>query len=240
MAWNGRMKIDLEEQTEDFHHLNTLVSEKRGAVIICSHLGNIEILRAFTTSESGRSLPEFGLISIVDFSGAARFNTLMKKVNPNSMLHLVDANEISGSTVIYLRSRLALGDVVVIAGDRTSRKNANRVEKFSFLGESATFPQGVFFLALMLESPIFYAFLLRNDDRDPLSPYRLYLHLSSVGLTHSKKDRQKKLSIVMEEFISHLESLTQKHPYQWYNFFDFWNSEDENSSSKLSEKSDNI
>ena len=69
-------------------------------------------------------------------------------------------------TVLELQSRLAEGELIVIAGDRTASTTRDKTERVSFLGAEAKFPQGAFILASLMESPVYFMFGVRERDMD--------------------------------------------------------------------------
>jgi len=172
--------------------------------------------------EAGKTLPPFGINSIVDFSGTSKFNKLMEKINPESMVRLYSASAIGPETIIELSNRLESGDLVIIAADRTAAKNRSKSGKVRFLGQDAYFPLGAFVMASLLDAPIYHMFAVRQDDLDFKSPYELYIFKSGFDFAGSRKERMKKVLELMEEYSGHLEKLCISHPYQWFNFFDFW------------------
>ena len=222
-AWSGDMHSSgLITKSDDIQVLKDQLSNKKGAVIICSHLGNVEMLRAFANHERGEYIPQFGINSVVDFSVTSKFNLLLKEINPDSMIHLINASAIDAATIITLQDRLQEGEIVVIAGDRTAKNNRMRSTEISFLGKQAYFPQGAFIMASLLDSPVYYMFAVRENDSDYNSSYEFHVYKAKTDFKTSRKNRKEKLQVVTQEFVQHLESLCLAHPYQWYNFFDFW------------------
>lgn len=222
-AWTGDIHSrKLILKTPDIETLKKQLSEKQGAVIISSHLGNIEMLRAFADQESNVVGSDFQINPLVDFSVTSTFNRLLEEVNPGSMVNLVHVSSIDASTIIKLQEKLSQGEIVSIAGDRTAKNNQSRSTSISFLGEEAAFPQGAFILASLLEAPVYYIFAVRQEDRDFSSPYEFHVFKTKYDFKTSRKDRNKKIHTVTEEFAGYLETLCKSHPYQWYNFFDFW------------------
>ncbi len=223
-AWDGKMHInELRIMTEAVDELVQRLQQKKGAVIICSHLGNMEILRALASSkQTATLLPDFGIQSIVDFSGTSKFNRFLEEINPQSMVRLVSARNMGPDTIIGLQHAISKGDLVIIAADRTSAENQRKSQAIDFLGQRAWFPQGSFILASLLDAPLYFMFGLRLDEQDFDSAYGFYVWKSSQDLSGSRKDRMKKITIVIQEFVGYLEMLCKKFPTQWYNFFDFW------------------
>jgi predicted LPLAT superfamily acyltransferase len=222
-AWSQQIMVkDLILKSADIKLLIEQLMDGQGAVILCSHLGNTEMLRALGSLEAGKSLPPFGINSIVDFSGTSKFNKLLAEINPASMLRLISASAIGANTVIELSHRLDKGDLVIIAADRTAAKNPSKTVALKFLGKEAYLPIGAFILASLMDAPLYHMFAVREKDLDLNSPYEFHVYKSKFDLSGSRKQRMLKIKGLMDEYIRHLEDLCRKHPYQWYNFFDFW------------------
>lgn len=223
-AWSGDLDLDNIRFHEDaVAELIGLLESGKGAVVVCSHIGNMEILRALATCNKTKVSRPFMVNSVVDFSGTAQFNRLIQEINPESMMNLVDANAIGVDTMIDLQERIGRGELLVIAGDRTSANTPGKVETVSFLGERARFPQGAFILASLVDSPVYFMFGVRERDMDPGSTYDLHVIRSSVSFGESRKERKEKIGAVVAEYVGHLERFCAVHPLQWYNFYDFWN-----------------
>jgi predicted LPLAT superfamily acyltransferase len=135
----------------------------------------------------------------------------------------VPASEIGADTIIVLKERIAAGELVIIAGDRTPARGGQASE-VRFLGQPAWFPRGAFILASLLEAPVYFMFAVRERDEDFDSPYGFYVHRAATELSGSRKERQAKIQALMAEYAARLEALCLRHPYQWYNFYDFWKS----------------
>lgn len=222
-AWAGDLHSSkLIEMTQDITSLKEALQKKQGAVILCSHLGNVEMLRALANNESGDYIPEFQVQSVVDFSVTSNFNQLLKEVNPESMVKLINASSIGPDSIIYLRQRIEAGDLVVIAADRTARNNRQKNTELTFLGQEAAFPQGAFVLAILLEAPVYYMFGLRQQDLNYSSPYEFHVYRSKIQFDAARRNRQQCINQATQEFAGYLENLCLEHPLQWYNFFDFW------------------
>lgn len=76
------------------------------------------------------------------------------------------------------------------------------------------FPLGTFTLAVLLESPIYFLFALKEKDF-----YNLYIFKSQNDFSQKRKQQ---IKIIFNEYVQYLQKLCLQYPYQWYNFFDFW------------------
>jgi predicted LPLAT superfamily acyltransferase len=226
-AWAGKMKFDGINFPEHGFRKNDIggliesLEQKQGAVLICSHLGNAEMLRAlanFNQTGLSRNIP---VISIVDFSVTAYFNRMLKELTPDSTKQVISAENVGADTVIMLSERIASGGLLVIAGDRTSATTKDNLS-IKFFGKDADFPFGVFLLAALLEAPVYFVFSLRNRDITLFPKYEMYVHRSSVDFACPRKERASRIFECASEYAAMLENYCRAHPYQWYNFYDFW------------------
>jgi predicted LPLAT superfamily acyltransferase len=225
-AWSGDIDLtNIRFHDDDVTDLIAHLESGKGAIIICSHVGNMEILRALASCNKTKVTRKFKVTSIVDFTGTAKFNKLIEEINPESMTHLVSAKNMGVETVLDLQDRVSKGELVVIAGDRVSSTTRGKVQAIDFLGEPAAFPQGAFIMASLMEAPVYFMFGLREKDMDPASTYDMHVHKSSVHFGGSRRERHEKIATVIGEYVSYLEGFAGSHPLQWYNFYDFWNSD---------------
>ncbi len=92
------------------------------------------------------------------------------------------------------------GDLVMMAGDRTSPNTPSRFENISFLGKNCRFPIGTFKFARAQSHPMF-AICVMNVGGEK---YDIYV------------------KEIIGEYARFLEKLVLIYPKQWFNFFDFF------------------
>lgn len=222
-GWTGKLSLSqVEFREDDVRELLERLDAGKGAFIVCSHLGNMEAMRALAESGKNRVARKFRVFPVVDFSGTKRFNALLRNLNPGLMDDCFDANSVGVETAVLMREKLESGNIVAIAGDRTSAHSLDRSFAIPFLGETANFPEGAFLLADLLKHPVYFIFAFRKKDLDIASPYEFHVLRAKTELCGPKRDRMKNLA---EEYVAHLERFCLEHPYQWYNFFNFWQKE---------------
>jgi predicted LPLAT superfamily acyltransferase len=191
------------------------MDQNKGPFFVCSHLGNIEVLRALSNFQNDQ---KFAINSLVQFSHTPGFNNLLKNINPNVSTNLISASDVGIDTVINIKEKLQKGEVIVAAGDRTAANNQNKTVAVNFLGQQANFPVGTFTLASLMESKIYFAFCLKSENGDS---YDFYLYKAQTNFT-SRANRKENLKKIVAEYAGRLEELCLEYPEQWYNFFDFW------------------
>jgi predicted LPLAT superfamily acyltransferase len=147
---------------------------------------------------------------------------MLRKLNPDSALRVISANDIGPDTIITLQDRLAAGELVVIAGDRTSANSRDKYFLFPFLNRDAPFAYGPFFLASLLDVPTYFVFGIRRGDLSLGSQYDMHVLRSAVSFNCSRRERTGRVEELARSFAEKLEYYCKRYPYQWYNFYDFW------------------
>ncbi|WP_061039258.1 glycosyltransferase family 2 protein [Vibrio coralliirubri] len=214
-AWKGDFSADnLTIHGQD--QFESMVANKQGVLILGSHLGNIELCRAL-----GRRHSNIKINALVFTEHAERFNSVMKAVNPQSDLNLIQVTSMGPDTAILLQQKLEQGEWIVIVGDRTSTSKESRSVWAEFLGKEAPFPQGPFMLASVLKAPVFLLFGLRDDSQSK-PHFNVYFEHFSDKIELPRKTREQSLQQVVQKYADRLQHYTLKAPLQWYNFFNFW------------------
>jgi predicted LPLAT superfamily acyltransferase len=134
----------------------------------------------------------------------------------------LSVDEIGPDTVILLQERLAAGELVAVAGDRTSANTRDRYLRLPFLGEEASFPYGPFLMAAILGAPVYLVFALRQRDISFSSIYDMHIHRCDFSFDCPRREREGRIKELAGLFAEKLECYCKQHPYQWYNFYDFW------------------
>lgn len=223
-GFKGALKLGVvEKQDDDLDALVEQLERGEGAFMICSHLGNMEMLRSLASFGEHHTKNDFKVFPVVDFSGTSKFNDLLRELNPELMANVIDANNVGIDSAIWMKDQIANGNLIVIAGDRTSANTRGRFLETEFMGETAHFPEGAFMLASVLNAPIYFAFGIRKNDFDISSQYEMHVVKANTSFQCSRKEKPTKIKELLNEYATLLQKLCLKHPYQWYNFYNFWN-----------------
>ena len=94
-----------------------------------------------------------------------------------------------------------------------------------FLGKEAPFSSGVFYMAALMNAPVFFVFGLRRKTLSLKPQYDLHVHKSDLSFDCSRKQRFERSELLARSFAALLESHCKEQPFQWYNFYDFWSKE---------------
>ena len=227
-SWGGKFHFkNIHFQDDDIGELVRELEKGKGAVLICSHLGNPELLRglaSFGRTGISRRVP---VTSIIDVQVTAHFMRILRELNPQSGLDIISTEEIDPGTAVLLEERLALGELVVMAGDRTSAHKTEKKLVIPFLGKAAPFSPGIFYLAALLKAPVYFVIALRRGDLSLMPKYDMYIQKSGISFKDelSRKERLKQSTLLAYSFAAFLECYCKKQPFQWYNFYNYWQEE---------------
>lgn len=206
--WGGAFpsrKVDFEDP-ELFPQLWT-----QGCLFIGSHLGNLEVLRAFGDFRN------FKVNALVFTRNSPKFNRVLSSVNPKAFDGMIEIDSLGPNAVIELQDRIRAGEHIAIVGDRVSVRHTERSIHAPFLGRPAPFPEGPFILASLLACPVYLLFCLKIGDR-----YRVFLEPFADPLVLPRAGRRATLEQVIRRYAERLEAHCLLAPTQWFNFFDFW------------------
>lgn len=226
-GWMGKVRQNSFHLHGDFNEFNSLLRAGRGCILIVSHLGSVEELRSMTASMENKYLGKrIPILSIVDFNVTDNFNKMLEAINPEFKVGLMSIKEISMDSIERISNILMEGGIVIIAGDRSGHRNI----KVDFLGQDAEFPYGAFFLTSLLDVPSFFCCCVRSKDICFKSSFEVYIRKNTSLLSDDSRHARKQYAYnSCISYVKTLEEWVMRNPYQWYNFFDFWESEDDRS-----------
>ena len=209
-----------ELSTDDFvltspEQIDALHEDPRGQLIIGSHFGNLEFCRGFMHRYRSQ------VINILVYDKhAGNFVKMMQKENDASRLNVFQVDEFDVTTIMQLKDKVDAGEWVFIAGDRVPLSGLERTVGVQFLGEQAPLPIGPYMLAKALECPVKLMFVYRSEAVDN----KVLFDVSPLcdKLQINRKTRQQDLQSYAQQFATKLEEHCLNAPYQWFNFYDFW------------------
>ncbi|MDD4916154.1 MAG: hypothetical protein PHW13_14105 [Methylococcales bacterium] len=210
-AWSGALKAcDVEYHGRE--ELLARIGEGRGALLLGSHLGNLEVCRVIADMENA-----VGINVLVHTKHAEKFNRLLNQTSNHSRLNLIQVTDITAATAQLLSDKIDAGELVIIAADRTPVSSGQRVAEVDFLGARALFPQGPVILAALLKCPVYTVFCLKQRGK-----HVIYFDFFSDSLKFPRKTRDQAMQQIIQRYADCLQAYCLKEPLQWFNFFDFW------------------
>ena len=189
-------------------------ARRRGAILLGAHLGSFEALRAMAVRD------DLSVNVLADARTAAHVNGVLARLSPQKSFRMVAVDPTRATSMLDVRERIDRGELVAIFGDRLSEQKDRSVEA-ELLGGKAPFPTEPYLLAHMLGCPVYLVFALFH------APNRYEVHCEelaeSVRLPRPK--RAEVLRTISQKYATRLEAHARLAPYNWFNFYPFWNDE---------------
>jgi len=211
-----RGKIDsFEVTTTGKQHLLDAAARNKGLLLLGAHVGSFEAMRA----DSARVRIPLNILG--HFENARMINALFEKLNPDLAARVIHIETNSVEFIFDVRNRIEAGEFVGTMGDRVGLNEKSVVVQF--FGRPARFPTGPFVLASVLKCPVYLTFGLYSEP----NRYDLFCEPFADCVDLPRKKRQEQLQAVVQRYASRLEEYCRKAPYNWFNFYDFWEEERE-------------
>lgn len=210
-VWQHKITVpDLVVEDPDNLYADVDKHDTRGQILICSHLGNIEICRALVGHHQG-----FKLNVLVHNAHAEAFNQALKNAGASD-LQLIQVAELDAAKMLQLSQKLDAGEWLAIAADRTPVRG-NKTVAVDFLGRRAHLPQGPWLLAGLLRAPTNTVFVLKEQGR-----YHLCLKRFRPAPEWTAATRSQVIANMAQQYADVLAAHAARAPLQWFNFYDFW------------------
>lgn len=195
----------------------TRAYQKKGCLLLVSHLGDIEVCRAMA------QLNGYSKINALVFTEHAKdFEKVRKTLGHDIGINLISVKEIGPELTIMLKEKIEAGEWVAIVGDRlpVSLLKEARNQSYlwsSFLGKKAPFPIGPFVLIMLLQCPVLMMVVLKENKR-----FQIYCEYVCDAQHIARKDRHVQLQRFVDVYAEKLTQFAMKSPLEWFNFYDFW------------------
>jgi predicted LPLAT superfamily acyltransferase len=193
------------------------LAEGKGAVLLVSHLGNTDMSRACLAERIGKPVT-----MLLHTRHARLYNEVLRSARGGGEVHAVEVTEIGPEVAIDLRERVARGEWIAIAADRTPVLSQARTARVPFLGADAAFSLGPYIVAALMACPVYVMFCLREGDC-----HRVYFELLAERIELPRQNKEAALAGWASRYACCLERYTLRDPLQWYNFYDYWDEQDQ-------------
>jgi predicted LPLAT superfamily acyltransferase len=192
--------------------LEQALADGTGGFLIGAHLGSFEIMRSFGRRKSGVEV----VMAMYD-QNARKISGVLEAINPRAQPEIIPLGTIDA--MLRIRSRLSEGAFVGMLADRTF--GAESLIRVNFLGSPAPFPMGPWRAAALLRRRVlFVAGIYCGANR-----YRVVIDEVADFSEVSAQSRDAAIVAAIERYAALLEQYCRRYPYNWFNFFDFWQEE---------------
>ncbi len=208
---SGRMD-EFRVDVTGLEDLHAQMDRGRGVLIFGSHLGSFDALRVLAQER-----PDVQVRVVLDKAQAPVMTELLGALNPQLADCIIDASMDSTSIVMAIKQATDEGNLVALLVDRTRPEDPFLPAQF--LGAQAQFPTSPWLIAAVLKVPVVLAFGLYHGR----AHYSLAFETYSEGLEVSRRNRAASLGALIRGYAQRLEHYARLAPYNWFNFYDFWN-----------------
>lgn len=202
----GSKKIVCRDFCED--KIRAAIEGGKGLVIVTSHIGGWQISSALL-QKYGREVGVLGM-SVEDEKvlRASEKNRVIKKAT-------IIGKSDDTLALISAYSKLKKGAIIALHCDRFV---SGRFEDVDFLGGRVKIPTSALFLAKKSSCNILQIICVREK----LYTYKTEAFEFNFENPEFAKDEKSISAYFAKSFAKNMENTLQKHPYQWFNFYDYW------------------
>jgi predicted LPLAT superfamily acyltransferase len=203
----------------EFEHFDVALHDKeillrkiesgKGCILLGSHLGSFEVLRALGVTQQN-----FPLKVLMDTAHNQNITRFLDSLNEKIASTVIVPDR--PDTLLRVKESLDAGFLVGMLGDRVL--SGDKTTQCQFLGAPATFPAGPILLAAILHCPVILFFgLYRGGKR-----YEIYFEHFAEEITLHRDHRSEDVQHWMQRYAERLEYYARLAPYNWFNFYSLW------------------
>ncbi|WP_456439634.1 LpxL/LpxP family acyltransferase [Psychroserpens sp.] len=208
IAISSGLKSKFTYDFDGIERIKDVLKKKKGGILISAHLGNFEIAEHFFGELEQKDSISLLTTDIEHTAIKNYLDTVTKKSNIKLILIKEDL-----SHIFEINAALTRNEIVCITGDRYIK--GSKYLKQELLGKEAKFPAGPFLIGSRLNVPVLFVYVLKESRKH----YHLYARSSQV--------KDKDANALLKDYTQSLEWMLKKYPLQWFNYFDFWNTNKE-------------
>jgi predicted LPLAT superfamily acyltransferase len=198
-------QFDVSIEGEDI--LRDALAAGEGCLLIGAHIGSFEALRALGRDKAVR-------VNLVMYEDNARnVIAVSKAIDPTLAEAVIPLGSLD--SMLRVAQRLERGEWIGVLGDRALDREG--MVMAPFFGDLAGFPASPFRIAGMLRRPVVLMVGLY------LGGNRFHLHFERLIAQDefAQRDRDA-VERWVQRYAERLEHHCRKAPYNWFNFYDFW------------------
>ncbi|APG59502.1 lipid A biosynthesis acyltransferase [Christiangramia salexigens] len=204
IAITSGMKNKFTFEFDGVEHIENLLEEKKGGILLTAHIGNFNLAKHFFEEKHSDAVVN---LVVTDFEHR-QIKNYIESVTGKSEVKIIVLKE-DLSHIFEMKEALSKNELLVFAADRYLENS--KTYKALFLGESVKFPRGPFKLAARNKIPVLFVHLMREKN--------FHYHFFARPYKPIENSAQEILKYYLED----LEKMVRTYPHQWYNYYDYWN-----------------
>ncbi len=188
-----------------------------GCLLLGSHIGSFEVLRSYAVQNS--SLP---IKILMDEDHSPMIMQVLNALNSDVASTLISLDG-SPSGLLKVKEVIYSNSIVGLLGDRVVDNSSAKILQCNLLGESIDISSAPVMLAAALKVPVIVFFgIYLGGNR-----YKIHFDLLAEEIVLNRGSRQQDIQNWMQKYVDLLEQQIVAHPYNWFNFYNYWKSDNE-------------
>ena len=190
------------------------LANRQGCLLLGSHLGSFDIVGVSRIKYLKK--PEDLPIRILMHEEHTKvLNHIFKRLNPTMAQTIIPIG--APGAMLQVKESLDRGEFIGILGDRAIK--GDKLVPCKFFEKEVHLPMGPMMLASILKAPVFLFFgLYKGGNR-----YEIYFEPFIEEIMVDPESRDQVVRDLTQRYAERLESYCRHAPYNWFNFFDYWN-----------------
>lgn len=181
----------------------------QGCLLLGSHLGSFEALRAL-----GVNLRHFPIKILMNTGHNRGITEFLNALNPALAQAIIPIG--GPDTLLRVQESVAQGGMVGVLGDRVVV--GEKTVRVRFFDRETAFPAGPLLLAALADCPVILFFGLYRGGRR----YEIHFERLAERIALDRNRRQEQLAVWVQRYADRLEYYARLAPYNWFNFYDYW------------------
>lgn len=184
--------------------LYKLLEQKKGGILISAHVGNFEIAEFFLSE-----IDEFSQINLITTDNEHKaIKNQLEAISAKSNIKFILVKD-DMSHIFEINNALSNNELICFTGDRYFE--GSKTLSANLMGAEAEFPAGPFLIGSRLKVPVVFVYVMKETSKH----YHMYAR-EAVFKNRDAKD-------LLNQYTQSVGWILEKYPYQWFNYFDFWN-----------------
>jgi len=195
--------------------VDSTLAEGRGGFLLGAHIGSFEALHAVGTSHPGLR------VAMVMYPDNARMiHSVLQALAPDFELSIIPIGQ--RGSALAIRDWIDGGGLAGLLGDRFVPSDAVHGSSLRqvFFGVPAQFTDGPMRLAMMLRRHVIFMVGLYHGGN------RYEVRFESLADFRQPPadpaERERLVQAAVADYVLRLEALCREAPYNWFNFYDYW------------------
>ena len=199
---------DYDLKVQGLEAITEVVNSGRGCILLGSHLGSFDVLRAFGRTAPVRVRPVMFRLN------SGHLTRLLEALDPELAHDVIEIGAPEG--MLQIQECIERGEIVGFLADRAPVQD--RMVATAFLGGKAEFPAGPLVLAAIIGAPVVLFYGVRTAPRR----YIIRFERFAERIVLPRAQREAELQVWIDAYSRSLAAACRAHPFNWFNFYPFW------------------